>query len=142
MITLREIKIEDYDGMIALWQKTEGLGLSPADSRESIQRYLERNAGCSYIAIDTIRDVIAGTLLAGHDGRRGYLYHMAVDPDYRGQGIARQLTERSMNSLAANGIDRAHLFVLNNNEHGQQFWTASHWQKADHFSVFSKDTHG
>ncbi|WP_411348297.1 GNAT family N-acetyltransferase [Paenibacillus sp. WLX2291] len=143
MITIREMNITDYEAMIQLWNHTEGMALSEADSRDSIQRYLERNSGCCYIAVHTDSDgtksELVGTLLAGHDGRRAYLYHMAVNPTYRGQGIARRMLDASTTALAAQGIDKAHLFVMDSNSSGQQFWRASGWEKRGTFGVFSKD---
>ncbi|MEW4371948.1 GNAT family N-acetyltransferase [Paenibacillus kandeliae] len=141
MLTIREMNITDYKDMIQLWQNTEGMALSEADSQDHIQRYLERNAGCCYVAVHTYEDrhELVGTLLAGHDGRRAYLYHMAVHPTCRGQGIARKMLDASTAALAAQGIHKAHLFVMDSNTNGQQFWSASGWQKRETFGVFSKD---
>ncbi|MGV7118702.1 GNAT family N-acetyltransferase [Paenibacillus kyungheensis] len=142
MITLREMKIEDYNEIIELWEHTEGMWLSEADSLPHIQTYLERNPYCSFIAeeqVDNQTTVLAGTLLAGHDGRRGYMYHLAVDPAYRGQRIATQLIEKAMKGLTDAGIDKCHIFVMATNVEGQQFWVANGWEKRDSFYVFSKD---
>lgn len=142
MISLREMKIEDYNEIITLWEHTEGMWLSEADSLPNIQRYLERNPNCCFVAEKQINDdcpVLVGTLLAGHDGRRGYMYHLAVDPAYRGQQIGKSLIAQSMQGLMDSGIDKCHIFVMATNESGQQFWSVNGWEKRDSFYVFSKD---
>lgn len=142
MIRLREMKITDYNHMIELWEHTEGMWLSEADSLPHIQKYIERNPNCCFVAEEQLADqttILAGTLLAGHDGRRGYMYHLAVSPPYRGQQIAKQLLEQSMNGLLSAGIDKCHIFVMATNVAGQQFWSANGWEKRDSFYVFSKD---
>lgn len=142
VITIREMTMDDYDAMYQLWSHTEGMGLSEADAPEQIDRYLKRNPGCCYVAVDTqfaSRNGIVGTLLAGHDGRRGYLYHMAVAAANRGQGIARQLITHSMQALEQQGIDKAHLFVMNTNEDGKAFWTAIGWEQRLGLDVFSRE---
>src|SRR4030042_585504 len=97
------LDIADYETAYALWQRTEGMGLSIADTRQAIQRYLERNPGMSTAA--RLDGRLVATALAGHDGRRGYLHHAAVDPAYRGRGIGRAVVERSLSMLRAAGID-------------------------------------
>lgn len=119
MIEFRKMVIEDYEESFALWNRTEGMGLSSADSRESIQLYLERNQGFSQVAVNNGR--IIGTLLSGHDGRRGYLYHLAVEPGFRGQSIAKNLVRHAIALLREAGIQRAHIMVLDSNEAGKAF---------------------
>ncbi|MHA6482431.1 GNAT family N-acetyltransferase [Paenibacillus sp. strain BS8-2] len=136
---IRVMTIDDYDQLIALWERIEGLAISEADSRANIDMYLKRNAGLSLVYI--AEGVLAGTILCGHDGRRGYLHHMAVLPQYRNQRIGQQMVELCMRSLEEEGIDKCHIFVLDDNETGQQFWSRTGWEKRSGFSVFSRDTH-
>jgi len=68
-----EMAINDYEKAITLWQKTAGLGLSGADSREGIRVFLKRNPGLSFVCVEGER--LIGTILGGHDGRRGYIVH-------------------------------------------------------------------
>ena len=89
--TFREMNINDYDRILTLWQRTPGLGLSNADSREGIRSFLERNPGLCFVCQEGER--LIGTILCGHDARRGYIYHLAVDEAYRKRGIGRQLTQ-------------------------------------------------
>lgn len=92
MIEIRELAILDYDAVMTLWRETPGVGLSAADNREAIAAYLLRNPGLSFAAWDGPR--LVGAVLCGHDGRRGYLHHLAVAPAYRRQHLGFELAER------------------------------------------------
>lgn len=137
MTTFRTMDIADYDAMIALWHRIEGLALSAADEREAIEAYLKRNEGFSFVC--EADGALAGTMLCGHDGRRGFIYHAAVDPACRGLGIGRRLAEMSLAKLREAGIDKCHLFVLEDNDAGDRFWTAAGWQRRSGFYVYSRD---
>ena len=98
----RGMAIADYAEVNALWRATEGLGLSESDEREPIAANLDRNPGMSFVAVNG--DCIVGAVLGGHDGRRGYLHHLAVTPGWRRRGIGRALVETSLAQLKAAGI--------------------------------------
>ena len=83
-------------------------------------------------------DSIIGTILCGHDGRRGYIYHVTVALEYRGRGIGRLLVEKSLERLKVEGINKCHLFVFADNTIGNAFWTASGWTKREDIFVYSK----
>ena len=138
---IREMTGADYDAVLALWQATEGVGLSAADSRESIGRYLVRNPGMSFVACSTEagQSEIVGAVLAGHDGRRGYLHHLAVRPAYRKQGLGQALVERSMVCLRTEGIEKCHLFVFKQNEIGRTFWEHIGWTERQTLLIMSRD---
>jgi putative acetyltransferase len=125
MIEIRELTLDDYAQVLELWKASEGIGLSSADTRERISEYLERNPGMSFVACDGSR--VIGAVLCGHDGRRGYLHHMAVAAEYRRLGIGKQLTQRSLASLRNHGIERCHLFVHDDNDAALKFWPSVGW---------------
>lgn len=134
-----------YDDVLALWKQCEGIGISEADSRESIMSYLARNPGMSFIAQAHGRPV--GAVLAGHDGRRGYIHHCAVHPNCRRQGIGRQLVNRCLDALKDAGIQKCHIFIFNSNDDGIAFWKSMGWTTRTDISVLSRtiapapDTH-
>lgn len=135
-ITIRSCNIEAYEDVLALWQQCEGIGLSGADSRENVHRFLEQNPGLSFVASAEGR--IIGTVLAGHDRRRGYIYHLAVHPDWRRQGLGRRLVDRCLQALREAGIQKGHLFVFKNNEAGIGFWKSVGWERRSDLVVMSK----
>ncbi len=128
---------DHYDDVYRLWQTHEGIGLSSADSRESITGFLERNRGLSFVA--TLNDGIIGTILGGHDGRRGFVYHLIVDSRYRSRGIGRALVVSCLESFKRIGIKKSHVFVFKVNEKGIGFWKKMGYQLRDDLFIMSLD---
>ena len=126
MALIRGMTMADYDRVIALLQTTPGVTFRDADSPQATARYLERNPGLSFVAE---RDgAIVGCIMCGHDGRRGYLQHLAVHPAHRQQGIAAALARRCLAQLESLGIFKSHLDVFKTNEAGQAFWQSQGWK--------------
>lgn len=138
LLEIRQLVIEDYETVIDLWKNTEGIGLSDADSKENIKNYLERNPGLSSVAV--LGGEIVGAVLSGQDGRRGYLYHLAVRKDNRLQGIGKKLVNNSLQMLQKIGIDKCHIFVYQENEDGLSFWTQNGWQTRLDLTIMSRYT--
>jgi len=136
-IKFREAKTEDYEQMFRLWEITEGMGLSESDKKENIERFLNKNPGLNHVCENDGK--IIGTILCGEDGRRGYLYHLAVDKNYRRNGIGKELVNLVLNSLKEKGIIKCHLFVYYENEIGKTFWEKTGWYKRDELLIYSKD---
>ncbi len=118
---IRNMKLEDYDGVYALWLGCPGMGLNNLDdSREGIARYLARNPDTCFTAVEEGR--ILGAILAGHDGRRGSIGHTAVAAGYRRQGIGKRLVEAALKALKEQGIHKVNLVAFAHNEKGNAFW--------------------
>lgn len=121
---IRKMKIEDYEAVYELWLSCKGMGLNTVDdSREGIEKFLRRNPDTCFVAEKD--GVIVGAIIAGSDGRRGYIYHTAVSPDQRRQGIASKLVEAAMSALENIGITKAALVVFDRNVDGNAFWEKS-----------------
>lgn len=113
--------ISDYEETFKLWSNTAGMGMrSLDDSHDGIAKFLKRNPTTNFIA--SIDGKIVGVILCGHDGRRGYIYHAAVDEMYRGQGIGKALVKHALDGLKEEGINKAALVVFKNNTIGNEFW--------------------
>ena len=113
--------IEDYDVVYDLWLQTPGMGLNTADdSREGIAAYLRRNPTTCFTAKEG--DRLIGAILAGHDGRRGYISHTAVREDAQRQGVGTALVEAVLEALQAEGIRKVARVVFARNEKGNAFW--------------------
>ncbi len=136
-IDIRAMQLEDYEDVLALWQGMPGIGLSSADSKAALAQFLSRNPGLSLVALDDGQ--VVGTILAGNDGRRGYLYHMAVAPAYRRRGVGKTLLQRCLAALEAVGIEKSHLFVYQENEEAKRFWEKCGWVQRHDLVIFSKD---
>ena len=113
--------IDDYEGVYHLWISTPGMGLNTTDdSREGIDRYLRRNPTSCFVAAE--EKEIVGSILAGHDGHRGFIYHLSVAVSHRKKGIGKALVERAMEALKQEGIHKVALVVMAGNETGNAFW--------------------
>lgn len=123
---LRVMTIEDYDKVYALWKQIHGFGIrSVDDSREGIGRFLERNPTTSVVAEEDGK--IVGAILCGHDGRRGCLYHVCVDEDYRRRGIGKSMVVFSMDALKKEQISKVSLIAFTKNDIGNAFWNEIGW---------------
>ena len=126
VLTAREFLLEDYDAAIALWTAEEGIEVCEGDSREEIAEYLKRNPGLSRVA--EAGGKIVGAVLCGHDGRRGWIYHLAVATAYRGKGVGKLLLDDCVSGLRAAGLKRAIILVAGDNPAGHQFWLRNGWE--------------
>lgn len=121
---IRNMTLKDYEAVYGLWLSCKGMGLNSVDdSREGIEKFLRRNPDTCFVA--EYEDKIVGAVIAGSDGRRGYIYHTAVSPEQRRQGIASKLVEAVMSALDEIGISKAALVVFDRNADGNAFWEKS-----------------
>ena len=137
-ISYREMTIGDYSQVNTLWERTAGVGLSDADTRENIAQFLDRNPGTSFVAFDG--DSLVGAVLCGNDGRRGYIHHLAVADTHRGEGIGRKLVGECLKELAAINIHKCHLFVFADNHEAIEFWEKIGWEQRGELLLMSKYT--
>ena len=127
-IKLRQVVIDDYDGIYELWNSTEQSrrALNPIDdSRDGIERYLKRNPTTCFLAYsDDVggEEKVLGVILTGHDGRRGIIHHMCVCTEYRRQGIASMLVQRAEEALREEGITKVFGLVFKDNDAANGFW--------------------
>lgn len=113
--------LSDYDAVYALWLSCRGMGLNDLDdSREGIERFLKRNPETCFVAEEN--EMIVGVIITGNDGRRGYIYHTAVSPRFRRNGIAKALVNAALKALKDLGINKTALVVFEKNADGNLFW--------------------
>ena len=127
----RPMTMEDYDEVMDLWRNTEGIVLSDTDEREPMRRFLERNPGLSLVA--HLGGELAGVVLCSHDGRRGYMHHLATAERFRGQGVGSALVGESLSRLGQSGIRKCNIFVLPENHQGIAFWERNGFRMLPHY---------
>ena len=132
---VRIMTIEDYEGLYALWKKIKGFGIrSIDDSKEGVARFLKRNPTTSVVAEKDGR--IVGSILCGHDGRRGCLYHVCVDEDYRRHGIGKRMVVFAMKALKEEKINKVSLIAFTENDIGNAFWNEIGWTKREDLNYY------
>jgi len=136
-IVITAMVMADYNQVIQLWSTSEGIGLSDADSKENLERFLQRNLGLSFVAKSGSQ--IIGAVLAGHDGRRGYLHHLCVSSAYRRHGIGSTLVETCLGKLKEQGIKKCHLFVFTTNRDGLIFWNKIKFNRREELYLLSRN---
>jgi ribosomal protein S18 acetylase RimI-like enzyme len=128
-VTTRAFVMADYDDAIALWTGVEGVEICEGDSREEIAEYLQRNPGLSRVA--EADGKIVGAALCGHDGRRGWIYHLAVASTHRRLKVGQALLDSCVNGLRNAGLKRAIILVAGDNPAGHEFWLRNGWEDID-----------
>ncbi len=135
-MNIKEFTIDLYEKVYQLWTSCEGVGLGDSDTEEQIDLFLNRNPGLSLVAMEG--SDIVGAVLVGHDGRRGFIHHLAVSSDYRRKGIGKELVEQCLMGLKQQGILKSHIFLFNDNLSGLEFWKSIGWFKRDDICIVSK----
>ncbi len=125
-IIVRHFRIEDYNAIVALWRRTKGVGLNESDTRPAIAVYLRRNPRFSFVAEKD--GCVVGAVLCGHDGRRGYLHHLAVAKRYRQRSIGRQLVNACLAKLRQAGIQKCNILIFAGNAAGMKFRARTGWK--------------
>jgi N-acetylglutamate synthase len=125
-IGTREFSINDYEAAVELWHRVKGIEIAEGDDRESVAQFLARNPGLSRVAIDGSATV--GVALCAHDGRRGHIYHLAVDPAYQGRGLGKRMLDECLEGLRRTGVKRVIIMVADDNPRGRGFWRRSGWE--------------
>ena len=118
---IRLMRIEDYDETWGLWIHTKEMALNNLDdSREGIRKFLRRNPSTCFVAKEEQK--IVGVILAGNDGRRGYIHHLAVLEEARRKKIATKLLNAALEGLKKEGITEVAVLAKRSNECGNLFW--------------------
>lgn len=132
---VRTMRIEDYDGVYALWMSIKGFAMrSIDDSREGVERFLLRNPRSSVVAVEEGK--IVGAILCGHDGRRGCMYHVCVLEEYRMRGIGKAMVVFAMEELKKENISKISLIAFTENDVGNAFWNRIGWTKREDLNYY------
>ena len=132
------MRLSDYEEMYDLWRGCDGIGLHTVDdSKEGLSRFLRRNPDSCFVM--RLHDQVVGTILAGNDGRRGYIYHLAVDPLHRQEQIGSRLVNAVLRELKQQGIHKVALVASEDNMEGHAFWTKMGFEMRKELRYYSKD---
>jgi len=131
------MELTHYEQALFLWKSLPGLGLSAADEKDQIQNFLLKNPLTCFTAIK--ENKVIGTILGGSDGRRGYIYHLAVETSAQKKGIGKILVNTCLNAFKEIGIQKCHIFVIHDNEEGINFWKNIGWELRNDILIMSNE---
>jgi ribosomal protein S18 acetylase RimI-like enzyme len=126
MISIRPFALRDTETVISLWQET-GLTRSWNNPHRDIQRKMSVQPELFLVAVDG--DEIVGSVMAGYDGHRGWIYYLASAPRRRGEGIGRHLVEAAEHALLELGCPKVQLMVRPENEEVLSFYDALGYER-------------
>lgn len=129
------MQVDDIGAAVAVWAQAEGVCLSESDTPSRIAHFLDRNPDSCFVA--RVHGRTVGAVLCGHDGRRGHIYHLGVDPSVRRQGVASALLSHCMAALADAGVPVCRASVLTDNAEAHEFWNAVGWIEREHLKLFT-----
>lgn len=132
---IRKMLISDHAALIKLFSDTPGVTVREADSKESTEKYLDRNPKLNFVAMEGSQ--LIGCVMCGHDGRRGYLQHLVVSETFRGNGVGQHLFTKCIDALSLLGIEKTHIFVFKTNDLANDFWSKRGWQLRDDLNMYS-----
>lgn len=132
---VRPCREADIETVIALWQQLPGIVLRTDDSPAAIERFLLQGQGSGWVA--EVDGRVIGAVLAGQDGRRGYLYHLAVAELWQRLGIGWALVDAVLQEMTAAGITRHHVMVLADNAQAHGFWEQLGWRQRQDVLVYT-----
>ena len=136
MVSIAPFTTDHIESALELWSATEHIGLSSADEPQAVASFLRRNPGFSFVASDSGQ--LVGAALCGHDGRRGYIHHLAVRASHRRSHLGVELLDRCLAKLEQEGLMKCHAFVFHNNPFAELFWEPRGWERRDDLLVYSK----
>jgi N-acetylglutamate synthase len=133
-----EMTLNRHAELLAFWKNTPGIWVSDDDSYENMKIFFKRNPKSNFIVLD--ENKIIGTVKCSHDGRRGYIHHLAVKEEFRQQGIAKELVDRCTRFLLKEGINKHRVFVLDSNTQAMKFWKHMGFEEQIYdYRTFQKD---
>jgi ribosomal protein S18 acetylase RimI-like enzyme len=137
-LILREFQLStDYSQVITLWQNAgSGIHVRRSDTEEEITKKLQRDPDLFLVAESGGR--IIGAVLGGFDGRRGMVYHLAVDVSFREKGVGTELMTELERRMKRKGCIRTYLLVTRDNSDAIRFYESQKWEQMD-LLIYGKD---
>ena len=120
-LALREFTMADYEAVDGLWRRA-GLWMRPSDKADRVALKLTRDPDLFLVALAGHR--IVGVTMGGWDGRRAYVYHLAVEPEWQRRGVASRLMDELEERFRAKGALKAKLQIVQGNDASAAFFGA------------------
>jgi N-acetylglutamate synthase len=135
---IREMTNDDHEELYSFWKSIEGLKMDESDYQDNFNSFLIRNPNLNYVVIHEKQ--IIGTIKCGHDGRRGYISHLAVNKKYQKYGIAKKLYNICIEELKKQSVLKCNLYILGSNKSAYTFWQHNGWKELEHDFIMLQKT--
>ena len=134
-VKLREFDLSDWNAAWNLWEKELGKSNDESWQKDKVEAFLRHNPGLSFAA--EIDGKLSGTVMCGFDGRRGYIYHLAVTESEKRKGIGSALIKLAMAKLKDAGADKVHLMIFVENACALAFYNKMGFQNREDITLMS-----
>jgi len=131
---IEKFSMESYDDIITLWRKA-GINVGSTDTKEEIEIMVKRNPQLFLVGI--LDQKLISVVMGGFDGRRGYVHHLAVDPDYQKKGYGKMMMDELLVSFRKMGVHKVHLFIEKYNKEVVKFYLNLGWEIRDDLIMMS-----
>ena len=131
---IEKYSMKSYAEVITLWRKA-GISVGSSDTMEELKKMYQRNP--QLFLIGKINKKVVGVVMGGFDGRRGYLHHLAIDPDYQKRGYGKIMMDALVGKFRKMGVHKIHLFIEKYNKEVVKFYSNSGWEIRDDLIMMS-----
>lgn len=131
---IENFTMESYELVVDLWIKS-GISVGSTDTREELERMLQRNP--NLFLIGKINNSVIGVVMGGFDGRRGYVHHLTIDPDYQRRGYGKIIMADLIEKFRKIGVHKIHLFIEKYNKDVVEFYRNLGWEIRDDLIMMS-----
>ena len=131
---IEEFKIKYYDRVVELWKKA-GIGMGSSDTIDDVSRVLNKNPDLFLIGKE--QEKVIAVVIGAFDGRRGYVHHLAVDPDYQHKGFGRTIMKALIEQFRKRNIHKVHLFIEKSNKRVVEFYNNLGWDVREDLIMMS-----
>ncbi len=131
---IEQFTMEMYQEVKQLWEKT-GLTLGKSDTEEEVERAL--SYAQDLFIIGKKQDKIVAVVMGAFDGRRGYVHHLAINPEYQRFGLGKEMMEELHNRFRKKKIVKVHLFIEVDNEGVIDFYKKVGWHSREDLAMMS-----
>ena len=131
---IEKFTMESYEDIVDLWRKS-GISVGSTDTRDEIERMLQRNP--ELFLIGKVDNKVIGVVMGGFDGRRGYVHHLAIDPDYQRKGFGTMIMDDIIKKFRKIGVHKVHLFIEKYNKELVEFYKNLGWEIRDDLIMMS-----
>lgn len=131
---IEKFTMEFYETVVNLWKKA-GINVGSTDTRKELERMLQRNP--NLFLIGKVDNSVIDVVMGGFDGRRGYVHHLAIDPDYQRRGYGKMLMNDLIEKFRKMSVHKIHLFIEKYNKDVVEFYQNLGWEMRDDLIMMS-----